>query len=144
MSTNPTELEDSYNEFTKNFQKYMPDGIISVDLQLLSNMGLLNNAELEQPAPDNLAHYFHVVETPDKVTLFNEQFAVWIVPQMIDNVSTTMTFIALMQQQKPHLEIVFSTTGVYNTPKYILKILQHFLTEVQDTEAIITSIDKKK
>lgn len=141
---NPAILEEAYQEFTKDLQRAMPDGIISVDLQLINSLGLLNNAELAQPAPDNLAHYFHVVETADKVTLFNEQFAVWIVPQMVDNIATTLTFIALLQQQKPHLEIIFSTTGVYNTPKYILKILQHFLTEVVDTEAIITAIDRKK
>jgi hypothetical protein len=55
-----------------------------------------------------------------------------------------MVMIALLQNKIPHLEMVYTTTGVYNTPRYILKVLQHFITEVLDTEAVITSIGKKK
>jgi hypothetical protein len=135
---NPNILEEAFLEFSKNLSKWIPDGVIQVDL------GLLNNAELEHSVSDaHLNHYFHIIETPDKVTLFNEQFAIWIVPQLIDETPTTTTLISLLQTNKPHLEIVYMTSGVYNTPKYILKILQHFLAEVQDTEAIISSIGKK-
>lgn len=141
---NPIVLEDAYQEFSKNLQKWIPDGIINVDLRLLHELGLLNNSELEHSVNEaNLTLYFHIIETPDKVTLFNDQFAIWIVPQLIDEVPTTTTLIALLQANKPRLEIVYTTCGVYNTPKYILKILQHFLTEVQDTEAVISSIGKK-
>ncbi len=141
---NPIVLEDSYQEFSQNLQKWIPDGIIHVDLRLLHEMGLLNSTELEHSINEaNLTLYFHIIETPDKVTLFNDQFAIWIVPQLIDDNPTTTTLIALLQGNKPRLEIVYRTSGVYNTPKYILKILQHFLTEVQDTEAIISAIGKK-
>ena len=142
---NPTELENAFKEFSENFVKWIPDGIIPVDLTLLNEMGLLNHAQFEQNASDTFAHFFHVVETQEKVTLFNQQFAVWIVPKLIDDHPTTLTFIALLTNNaKPHLEIVFATTGVYNTPRYILKVLQHFMSEVIDTEAIISSIGKKK
>jgi hypothetical protein len=142
---NPTVLEDSYQEFSQNLKKWIPDGVIQVDLRLLNEMGLLNSTELEHSINEaNLTLYFHIIETPDKVTLFNEQFAIWIVPQLVDEIPTTTTLIALIQTSKPRLEIVYQTTGVYNTPKYILKILQHFLTEVQDTEAVITAIGKKR
>lgn len=138
---NPNVLEEAYKEFSKNLSKWVPDGIIHVDLKLLNDLGLLNNAELEHSiSDDQLNHYFHIIETPDKVTLFNEQFAIWIIPQLVDETPTTTTLIALLQSNKPHLEIVYLTSGVYNTPKYILKVLQHFLAEVQDTEAIISSI----
>jgi hypothetical protein len=141
---NPVLLEEAYQEFSQNLQKWIPDGVIHVDLRLLHEMGLLNNAELEHSVNEaNLTLYFHIIETPDKVTLFNDQFSIWIVPQLIDEIPTTTTLIALLQGNKPRLEIVYSTSGVYNTPKYILKILQHFLTEVQDTEAVISSIGKK-
>jgi len=140
----PIRLEEAFKEFTENFQKWMPDGIIPVNLNVLNQLGLLNHKDFEHSSTDNLMHYFHVMETPDKVTLFNERFAIWIVPKMVDNFPTTLTFIALLQNNLPHLEIVFSTEGVYNTPKYILKILQHFLTEVTDTEAIISAINKPK
>lgn len=141
----PVELEEAFKEFSENFVKWVPDGVIPVNLTLLHELGLLHHAHFEQGASENFAQFFHVVETQEKVTLYNQQFAVWIVPKVIDEQPTTLTFIALLNNgTKPHLEIVFSTAGVYNTPKYILKVLQHFISEVLDTEAVISSIGKKK
>ena len=141
---NPIQLEEAYKDFTENFQKWAPDGFINVNLQLLQDLGLLSNTEVESSDSDSLAQQFHVVETSDKVTLFNEQFAIWIVPQVDTELPSTLILISLIQNLKPHLEIVYTTSGVYNTPQYILRVLQHFLTEVLDTEAIISSINKKK
>ncbi len=141
---NPIILEEAYLEFSQNLKKWIPDGIIHVDLRLLHELGLLSNSELEQSVNEaNLSLYFHIIETPDKVTLFNDQFAIWIIPELINEVPTTTTMISLLHGNKPRLEIVYTTSGVYNTPKYILKVLQHFLKEVQDTEAVILSIGKK-
>lgn len=141
---NPGVLDEAFKEFTKNFSKWLPDGVISVNLQVLFELGLLSTAHLEQATPDNLSHQFHVIETSEKVTLYNEQFAIWIIPQSEQDSSSTTAMIALLQNNKPHLEIVYQTSGVYNTPRYILKVLQHFLTEVLDTEAVISSIGKKQ
>lgn len=141
----PSQLEEAFVEFSQNLQKHAPDGVIAVDLDMLHELGLLKHDKFDQVAThEDLMHYFHVLETPDKVTLFNEQFVVWILPKMMNDISITMTFIALLQNTKPHLELVFSTSGVYNTPKFILKVLEHFLTEVTDTEAIISSINRPK
>lgn len=139
----PIQLEESFKEFSQNIQKSAPDGVLSVNLQLLEELGLLSNAQIDQPVVDSISHYFHVIETSEKVTLFNDQFAVWIVPQGSEESASTLVYIALIQALRPHLEIIFSTSGVYNTPKYILKILEHFLSEVLDTEAIISSMGKK-
>lgn len=142
---NPNILENAYQEFSKDPRKWLHDSIIQVDMRLLNDLGLLNSKELEKSVSDTyLNQHFHIIETPDKVTLFNDQFAVWIVPEVLDEIPTTTTFIALLNQAKPHLEIVYSTSGVYNTPKYILKVLQHFLAEVQDTEAVISAFGKKQ
>lgn len=141
----PSQLEEAFKEFSQNLGKYAPDGVISVDLPMLQDLGLLKHKELSQmTSHEDLMHYFHVLETPDKVTLFNEQFAIWILPQMSNETAITLTFIALLHQDKPHLELVFSTSGVYNSPKFILKILEHFLTEVTDTEALISSMNRPK
>jgi hypothetical protein len=141
---NPIQLEEAYRDFTENFQKWAPDGFINVNLQLLQDLGLLSDHEIEISDPESLSQQFHVIETNEKVTLFNKQFAVWIIPQTDTELPSTLILIALIQNLKPHLEIVYTTSGVYNTPKYILRILQHFLTEVLDTEAILSSINKKK
>lgn len=139
----PTQLEEAFSEFSQNLPKHAPDGLIEVDLKLLNDLNLLKHDKFDQTTTnDDLMHYFHVHETADKVTLFNEQFAVWILPKMHNETSLTLTFIALVQNNKPHLELVYSTAGVYNTPKFILKILEHFLTEVIDTEALISSINR--
>ena len=47
----------------------------------------------------------------------------------------------------PERGLIYDRNGkliVYNTPKFILKVLEHFLTEVIDTEAIISSINRPK
>ena len=142
---NPIQLEEAFSEFTNNLPKWVPDGIIQVDLKLLDELGLLNQDPIESTEEeDQFPHYFHVIETSDKVTLFNHQFVVWIVPQVINETPCTLTLIALMNSDKPSLELGFTTSGVYNTPKFVLKILRYYLSEVIDTEAIISSIDKSK
>lgn len=140
---NPIQLEDAYQDFSKNLRRHAPDGVVDVGLFLLYELGLLEATGLETESVDNLTQYFHVIETNDKVTLFNEQFAIWIVPSP-DDTSSTLTYIALVQDEKPHLEIVYTTNGIYNTPRHILKVLQYYLTEVLDTEAAISSIGKQK
>jgi len=141
---NPIQLEDAYKDFTDNLQQWAPDGCIHVNLQLLQDLGLLNNWDADTTAPESLTQQFHVVETNDKVTLFNEKFAIWITPQVQTELPSTLVMIALIQGQKLHLEIIYATSGVYNTPKYILKVLQHFMTEMLDTEATLSSIEDSK
>src|SRR3569832_1156263 len=145
MTMSPSQLEEAFTEFSQNLTKHAPDGVIAVDLNMLYDLGLLKHEKFDQTTShEELMHYFHVLETADKVTLFNEQFVIWILPKMIQETSLTMTFIALLQNTKPKLKLEYSTSGVYNTPKFILKILEHFLTEVIDTEAIISSINRPK
>ncbi len=139
----PTQLEEAYGDFIKNIKKWAPDGIINVDLFLLDDLGLLSSLELNEGTPEDVTEQFHVIETDEKITLYNEQFGVWIVPKILDGVATTYTYISLISAASPQLEIVFSTTGVYNTPRYILKVLQHFLVEMIDTEAVISSMGNK-
>jgi hypothetical protein len=141
----PEQLEQAYLEFSRNFTKWVPDGILTINLVLLEELGLLNRAELDEKQSSELkGPSFHVIETAEKVTLFNDQFAIWIVPCDSEEKSSTLVYIALITGSFPHLEVVFSTSGVYNSPKYILKILQHFLQEVLDTEKLISIMTKSK
>lgn len=141
----PEDLEKAYAEFTANLTRWIPDGVIEVDLHLLQELGLLNLGDEDEATLDEFTYHFHVVETADKVTLFNEQFAIWIVPKLVSDNPTTLTLIALiLPGGQCHLEIAYATSGVYNTPKYILNVLRHFLAEVLDTEAFISTIRKKE
>ncbi len=140
---NQKKLEKSYTQFTSDLGKWLQDGIIHVDLSLLKKFDLLNKTpEEEKELQAQFPFYFHVVESNEKVTLFNNQFVVWIIPKVIDDTPTTLTLIALTTNEEPRLEIVISSSGVYNTPKYVLKVLRHFLTEVIDTEEEIASISR--
>ncbi len=139
----PIQLDQAYNEFISNLASWIPEGIIEVNIELLEKIGLLKHKSFEEnQSAEQLPHYFHVIETTDRVTLFNHQFAIWIVPKIVDETPTTIVLISLLHQNHPHLEIVFSTQGVYNTPKFVLKLLKHYLSEVLDTEEEISSIDK--
>lgn len=141
---NPIQLEAAYKNFSENLSKWAPDGCLHVNLQLLQDLGLLDEWDTSPSQSESLNQQFHVVETSDKVTLFNKQFAIWITPQPETAISSTLIMVALIQNLQPHLEVVYMTSGVYNTPKYILKLLQHFMTEVIDTEAMLSSIEKEK
>jgi hypothetical protein len=140
----PKVLEEHFQSFIKNLPAYLPDGIAAVDIKLIEELGLLKIEDIDKQSHETINHYFHVLETPDKITLYNDAFSIWIVPHNTESTSKTFIFIGLLQSKTPHLEMAFSTEGVFNTPKYIMKILQHYLNEVQDVEAFIASMDRKK
>ena len=139
----PEKLEEYYELFLQDPSYWVQDGIVSVDLEMLKEWGLLNQSEEEEKLlQDQFPFYFHVLENNSKVTLFNNQFIVWIVPDMVEETPCTTVMIALIKEDNLKLEIVYKTKGVYNTPKYVLKTLRHFLTEVIDTEEEISSFLK--
>ena len=142
---NPSRIEDAYKDFMGSLPQSAHDGIIPIDLTFLHDSGLLEQVQADEtnPSPNDLTQYFHVIESAEKVTLFNEQFVVWIVPRSELTIPTTYVLIALAQHEMPHLEIVFTTSGVYNTPRYVLKILQHFLNDMLETEESLHSMDEE-
>ena len=139
---NPTQIEQAYKEFMGNLSECAHDGILSINLSFLHDQGLLDTLTSNDDDSEDLTQYFHVIESPEKVTLFNDHFLVWIVPKMEADVPVTFVLIALNQEKKAQLEIVFTTHGVYNSPRYVLKVLQHFLTEMLETEETLTLFEK--
>lgn len=140
---NPVQIEAAYKDFMDSLPQCAHDGILQVDIHVLQELGLLKDLQDDENEQEDLTQYFHVIESAEKVTLFNEQFIVWIVPRVEENIPSTYVLIALNHQEKASLEVVFSTSGVYNTPRYVLKILQHFLVDVLETEATLTSLEKR-
>lgn len=139
---NPIDLEHSYQEYIEHLHEYLPDGIVHVELELLRSLGLLNCKDLDGGDHDSLTHYYHVIETPEKITLFNNQFIIWIVPEVIHDHSTTFTFIARNNEAKPELEVVFSTSGVYNYPTLIVQLLNCFLQDIQENEEVLHNLQE--
>jgi len=140
----PNEIETLYGEYMSNLPDWGHDGVISVDLQLLHELGLLQEMPDKESDTEDLTQYFHVIESSEKVTLFNEQFVIWIIPKMEQDIPITYVLIALTANNKTNLEVVFSTGGIYNTPKYVLKVLQHFLLDMLETEATLTAIEENE
>src|ERR1700722_165044 len=133
MDNNFEVIEEYFKKISSDLNSWLPEGIIEVYLSLLQSLGLLKYHSLDKK-DFSLTRYFHLLETTDKITLINEQFIVWIVPEKIDNRSMTYTLIALNHSGIPHLETGFSTSGIYNSSRLVLRILEKFLYEIQDTE----------
>ncbi len=138
----PTQIEQSYQDFVSNLPEFAHDGILSVNLGFLHEQGILDTLGTDDDDSEDLTQFFHVIESPEKVTLFNEHFVVWIVPKMEEEQPVTFVLIATTHADKAQLEIVFTTDGVYNSPRYVLKVLQHFLSDMLETEATLIAFEK--
>lgn len=134
-------LEECYKKYIKNLSEWIPEGVQIVDLALLQRHGLLNYNAREMHDP-SLTRYFHVIESSEKITLINEQFIVWIVPEKFQNTALTYTLIALNSPGQPHLEMAFVVSGVYNTSRLVLRILEKFLQEIQENEEMLSKFKK--
>ncbi|KIA77138.1 hypothetical protein DB43_GU00310 [Parachlamydia acanthamoebae] len=134
-------LDEYFKKYTENLNHWIPDGIIPVDLFLLTEFDLLDSF-FEEKNPAALTRYFHVVESQDKITLINEHFVVWIIPEKFENTTKTLTLIALNYPESLTLELGFLASGVYNTSRLVLRILEKFLHEIQENEDFIKAIQE--
>lgn len=133
---NPSVLEACYKKYMENITKWLPDGIIDVNLDLLHQLDLLHYHDNVQHEP-GITRYFHVVESEDKLTLANDDFVVWIVPEKVDSTPITYTLIALNHNNQLQLELAFATSGVYNNSHLVLRLLERYLLEIQNTEDLL-------
>lgn len=130
-------LEEYYNKYVKNLGYWLPEGIIEVDIELLKNFGLLTFYNNKVGNDEMLTRYFQVIESEDKITLVNDHFVIWIVPENVNDVPTTYALIAINVKDQPNLELAFSTSGVYNTSRLVLRVLEKFLVEIQENEELL-------
>lgn len=136
-------LEARFQRFISSLPEWLPDGVQNVDLAFLHRLQLLSAEEESQDIMTSLTRHFHVVEAPDKITLFNEQFVAWILPQVIEQTPMTFTLIALQSEEGPIPETAFVTIGVYNTSRYVLRILERLLEEIHENEVAIRQIKEE-
>ena len=64
-------LEEYYKKYSKDVNKWLPEDIIEVDINLLKRFHILNYHDPEENDP-NLTRYFHVIESSEKITLIND------------------------------------------------------------------------
>ncbi|KAF3361575.1 Uncharacterized protein PHSC3_001951 [Chlamydiales bacterium STE3] len=128
---NASDLEQHFNKFTKNLTQWLPEGILEIDIITLHQLGLLSYYKGHD---STLTRYFHVVESPDKITLINGQFIVWIIPKNHGTTSRTCVLIALNDRGIPKMELAFEAKDVYNTSSLVLRLLEKILFEIQENE----------
>lgn len=135
-------IETSYRKYIKNISDCLPEDIVQVDLRLLHQLNLLKYYDPNE-SDSSLTRYFHVVETEEKITLVNEDFVVWIVPEKINGNTMTYTLIALNTPDEPDLQMCFVTSGVYNTSRLVLRLLEKYLLEIQENESLINGLSSE-
>lgn len=133
---NLTDIDETFRRFISNLDEQLPEGLLQVDISLLQNLELLS---FYKDVDLSFTRYFQVVETDERITLVNEQFIVWIVSEKIEDASATYVFIAL-NRADPHLEMAFSVSGVYNTSRLVLRLLEKFLQEIEEVEDSLSHI----
>lgn len=139
---NPVQLEETFKKYTEDLTKWAPDGIIELDIELLKSLNLLNIKELDlDDAEQELTQQFNIIESPEKITLYNPSFIIWIVPDLVDNAPTTFALLAQQHDENPQLELVLSISGPYNTPRLVLKVIQKMLKEIQDNEKALDHLN---
>lgn len=129
-------LDECYQRYASNLSKSVPEGIINVDMNLLKQLNLADTCYLQMPAYE-LNYSFQFLETEEKITLWNDNFIVWIVPEKQDGQLSTYVLVALNKTPKPHLELVFVASGVYNSSQLILRILEKYLAEIEENESLL-------
>ncbi|MFQ5729848.1 MAG: hypothetical protein ACE5GN_05770 [Waddliaceae bacterium] len=139
---NLSQLEVCYKKFIEDISNWLPEDIITVDLNLLHQFNLLHYHDPNFNDP-SLTRYFHVIESNEKITLYNEEFVVWIVPEKVGDIAVTYTLIALNRPEEPKLEMCFVASGIYNTSRLVLRVLEKFLFEIQENEELIKRLEKK-
>jgi len=132
-------LEKCFKKYLRNLEAWAPENLIHVDLDLLREFNLLH-VHNQIPVDTALTRYFQVLETPDKITLINNDFVVWIVPDKLKDKAITYALIATNSDKEPKLEVGFFVSGVYNTSHLVLTVLEKFLHEIQENEELLAKL----
>lgn len=135
---NLSEIEEYYKKFIKDLNYWIPEGIFVVNLELLQHFDLLHFQPSADSKDPRLNRHFHIIESSEKITLINDEFIIWIIHDRAENIPITYILIALNREDfQPHLEAAFIATGIYNTSRLILKVLEKFLIDIQETENLL-------
>lgn len=129
-------FEASYKNLINALPRSLPDGFIDINQNLLRSLNLLEGTELTT-AKLTSNFLFHVNEQSDKITLFNDNFIVWVVPCLLHSGSMTYAFIALNKPSSSQFELAFTAKGSYNSSKIVLRVLDYYLNEIKENESIL-------
>lgn len=132
-----TVMEAAYKDCIKNMKQWSRDEVIQVDNQLLQQLNLLGEGAAVNDSPP---YSFNFLESDDKVTLYNDRYVIWIVPENDNGKLVTYTLVALNKNTVPRLELVFLTSGIYNNSHLVLKLLEKFLDDIEENENALETL----
>lgn len=134
------QLDSFFEHLSTHTPDLLPDGILDINVQTLHNLQLLSDPpEDSQDVPASAT--LQAVESDGRITLYNDTFALWIVPQQNATPPATITFIARKLGDSFSPEAAFRTKGIYNRSKTILRIIDRFLSEIQENESVIDTFE---
>jgi hypothetical protein len=131
MRYDPIAIEEHFKKFIRDMPIFLPEGAIEVDIDFLERFNLL---KLDKTHDTALTRYFNVAESQEKITLVNDEFVIWIIPDSTKSVPHTLVLIALNHEGNPHLELAFRASDIYNSSKLVLRILEKLLFDIQENE----------
>lgn len=131
----PHKIEAIYQSIIEELPGMIHENVIEINLELLCALNLLdpNNSILARGHDFS----FHVYEGDEKITLMNDRFFIWIIPQLIDCQPVTYAIVALNKDPIENIELVFSAQGAYNSSKIILRVLSHYLKDIVENESML-------
>ncbi|WP_201456559.1 hypothetical protein [Chlamydia sp. 17-3921] len=129
-------LEEFYRQSILNKDMAFPEGYVDISEVLAHPF-----SESTSDSFDRQVNDFIIAESEDKLTLFNADFAIWLVPELIQGEAVTRGYIALHQSGEVYApEMAFEASGPYNQSPLILEALQIYLKKIKDTEAMLKSV----
>lgn len=137
-----SELDALYDVFMHDLAHVAHDGVLEVDLELLHSLDLL---EWEASPIHKKGLYFkdsfYLLESEDKLTLFNERYLIWITPGMLGDKAGSLTLLCLRDQSPPRVEVAFATRGVYNSPALVLQLIDRFIRDIEENDCTFSHLN---
>lgn len=132
------QLDTYFQSLEQNTAEFLPDGIMDVTIKTLQTLHLLTEENREECGSSQL---LQAVESDGRITLFNEQFALWIVPQPGAEPPSTIVYVATHKDGEVKAELGFRTSGVHNKSKTILRLIDRFLADIQETDSMLSEME---
>ena len=135
------QLDAFFEHLVSHTSDLLPDGIMNINVKTLHALHLLSD-DTPLPGSAPASTLLQAIESGGRITLYNEKFALWVVPQKNADPASTIVFIASRTDEEIKPEIAFRTTGIHNRSKTILKLIDRFLADIQETETVISKFEQ--
>jgi len=134
---NIEEINNFFEKLINNTTTFLPDGIVDINIKILQSLQILSN---KHPTPKK-PQVLQAIEAQGKITLFNEEFIIWVAVQAESTPPCTLVFIARNSNDTIKPELGFRTQGIYNRSKTIMQLIDRFLADIQETECVLSQLE---